>query len=363
MTEKIGVYLGREDDPTKNITNVLEAIGRYLSDHELEAFGTASLPRSVQDYYTQFRTTARSPRTPYTEILATYRNCREYIRQRSPDVLFQLWKYQTHAPGVALAGHLAAVPTITRLTGDVYQEYQGYTGIKKAGVFALANIFGRIPTWISDSMIVFGPYGREQASTRGMDTEDIVTIPPPGDLDERFSPTEDKDALRQELNLPTDRDIVLYIGRLSRQKGMEFLAKVIKQVTNEREILFVLVGEGPYSDDFAERFSASIVRLPGYIPHEKIHQHYRAADVYVHPSFYEGIPLVLIEAMNCDVPVISYPAGDIEVLTPNVVETPSEMATTILSGDWSNTWLNKEYFTEQYQKNALNELVRSICET
>jgi glycosyltransferase involved in cell wall biosynthesis len=357
---RIGVYLGIANDPTDNATEVLSSVGRCLSDHELDAFGTASLPESVRDYYTQIPTTPRSPRMPYTRILATYRDCREYIRRRSPDVLFQVWKYQTHAPGLALAGHRAGVPTITRLAGDVFREYQGHSGVKKVGIFLLANVLGRIPMWISDAMIVFGPYGAAQASSRGMDTEDLVTIPPPGELDERFSPPDDKAVRRRELDLPADKDIALFVGRLSRLKGMDFLAEVIERVASEQDVLFVLAGKGPYHEKLADRFSDDVLRLAGYVPHEEIHHYYRAADVYVHPSPYEGIPLVLLEAMNCGVPVVSRPAGDIAFLTPNIAKTPTEMAVTLLAQDWSDEWLNEEYFTARYQEKALNELVDSL---
>lgn len=125
-------------------------------------------------------------------------------------------------------------------------------------------------------------------------------------------------------------------------------------------MLFVLAGEGPYHDEFASKFSDDLVKLAGYVPHEEIHRYYKAADVYVHPSPYEGIPLVLLEAMNCGVPAISRPAGDIGFLTPNIVETPAAMAAMILVRDWTEEWLNKEYFTTQYQERALNELVDSL---
>jgi glycosyltransferase involved in cell wall biosynthesis len=357
---RIGIYLGTADNPTDNATEVLGGVGRCLSDHELDAFGTASLPESVRDYYTQIPTTPRSPRTPYTRILATYRDCREYIRRRSPDVLFQIWKYQTHAPGLALAGHRVGIPAITRLTGDVFREYQGHSEVKKVGIFLLDNVIGRIPMRISDAMIVFGPYGAAQASSHGMDTKDLVTIPPPGELDERFCPPDDKAVCRRKLDLPTDKDIALFIGRLSRLKGMDFLAEVIERVASEREMLFVLAGEGPYHDEFADKFSDDLVKLAGYVPHEEIHRYYKAADVYVHPSPYEGIPLVLLEAMNCGVPVVSRPAGDVAFLTPNITETPAEMAATILTHDWSDEWLNKKYFTTQYQSATLTNLVESI---
>jgi glycosyltransferase involved in cell wall biosynthesis len=357
---RIGVYLGTTDTPTDNATEILGGMGRCLSAYDLDAFGTASIPESVRDYYTQISTTPRSPRTPYTMILATYRDCREYIRRRSPDILFQVWKYQTHAPGLALAGQRAGVPTITRLAGDVFREYQGHSGVKKAGIFLLDNVLGRIPMRISDAMIVFGPYGATQASSRGMDTEDLVTIPPPGELDERFSPPDDKAVRRRELDLPADKDIALFVGRLSRLKGMDFLAEVIERVASEQDVLFVLAGKGPCREKLADRFSDDVVRLAGYVPHEEIHRYYKAADVYVHPSPYEGIPLVLLEAMNCGVPVVSRPAGDIAFLTPNITETPAEMAATLLAQDWSDEWLNEEFFTTQYQSNVLTNLVESL---
>lgn len=359
---QIGVYLGTADDPTGNVIEALGNLGRCLSDYNLDAFGTASLPESVQGYFTRISTTSRSPRTSYTKISATYRDCREYIRRRSPDVLVQVWKYQTHAPGLALAGHRAGVPTITRLAGDVFQEYQGHSGMRKAGIFLLDNVLGRIPMRLSDAMIVFGPYGAAQASARGMDTEDIVTVPPPGELGDRFAPPDDKAACQQELDLPTDKDIALFVGRLTQLKGMDFLAEVIERVASERDILFVLAGRGPYREKLADRFSSDVVRLAGYVPHEEIHRYYKAADVYVHPSPYEGIPLVLLEAMNCNVPVISRPAGDIAFLTPNIAKTPAEMATTILAQDWTNEWLNEAYFTTRYQSNVLNDLVGSVAE-
>lgn len=358
---RIGVYLGISDDPTDNVAEALGGFGRYLSDHELDAFGTASLPESVQDYYTRIPTTSRTPRTPYTRILATYRDCREYIGRRSPDILFQVWKYQTHAPGLTLAGHQSDVPTITRFAGDVFQEYQGHTGMKKAGIYLLDNVFGRIPMRLSDAMIVFGPYGASQASSRGMDPEDLVMIPPPGELDARFSPPDDKVACQRDLDLPVDKDIALFVGRLSRLKGMEFLAEVIERVMSERDVLFVLVGSGPYREKFAARFADDVVKLAGYVPHDKIHQYYKAADVYVHPSPYEGIPLVLLEAMNCGVPVISRPAGDIPFLTPNIVETPAEMAADIIKRDWSDEWLNKRFFLESNQEQSLRSVIDKLC--
>lgn len=357
---KIGIYLGLDTAPTDNITELLLGVARALSEHKIEVFGRAPLPNSVKDHYTQVQTSPRSPRTPYTKILATYFNCIEYIRQQSPDIIFQIWKYQTHAPGIALAGYRTNVPTITRFAGDIFNESKSFSQPKKLGVDLLTNYFGRIPLYFADSMIVLGPYGAAQVSSHGIEDDDITIVPPPGDLDQRFSPPNNKEKIKEKLDLSTNGKIILYVGRLSKLKGMKFLTDVITQVRGKIDSQFVLVGGGSYRNKFERRFSESVLRLPGHVPHDQIHLYYQASDIYIHPSPYEGIPLVILEALNSGVPVVSRPAGDIGFVTPNITETPSEMANRILTDDYTNNWLNRRYFTDKYQKEALNKIVRSI---
>lgn len=358
---QVGIYIGSTSDSTSNVTRTLTKWGRYLSEyHDLDAFGSADLPASARDFYTSVDTRARSSRTPFTKILQAYRDCLEYQRRRSPDVLMQLWKYKTHAPAITLAGRRTGAPTIIRCPIDVSNEYRGVDGIQKAGVYVLDHGVGHIPVKWSNKLIAMGPNGRDQLKERGANPNDIVILPPPRADSSRFEPPDDKVTQKRELDLPTDTTLALYVGRITKLKGMEFLEDVIDSVRRKKDITFVLVGDGPYKRPLKEKFDEDTLHTPGYVEYDRIDRYYKAADVYVHPSPYEGIPLVIIEALQCGVPVIARESGDVGFVTPNVVDTSEQMADKLVTEQWSLAWKNYKYFGDEYQRDTLKCLIDTI---
>lgn len=359
---RVGLYLGTADDPVENIVRVLTDWGRYIGENvDLEVFGSASPPPNLSEYYNEVRITPRKSKTPFGKIFNSYRDGVEYINKRNPDVLISPWKYHTHAPGIALAGWRTDIPTVTRITGDVYEEYKHYQGAKRVGIFFLDNILGHIPPKLSNKMIALGPYEKSQVTNRGMPQNDVTLLPPPKPTSSRFSPPDDKSKCKNELDLPPDVPIGLFVGRITEEKGMPFLVDVINAVLAEMEMMFILVGEGPFSSKLEGQFNENVI-LPGQIPHNQIDLYYKAADVYVHPSPYEGIPLVILEALSCNLPVVSRPAGDIPFILSdsNIATSPEEMANKLLAGQISQSSKNSKYFTESYQKQALNEIVSGL---
>jgi glycosyltransferase involved in cell wall biosynthesis len=357
MTE-IGIYLGTKGDSTENIEKLLNNWGELLSEeHELTAFGSARLPQTAQSFYSYCPVQDHPANNPFAKIWSVYTQCRDFLRSNNVDVLVQIWKYNTHAAGVAMAGKQSRMPVVTRYSGATFQAYTSHQGIRKLGSFLLNNVINtHIPLLLSDTMIALGPRGRSALTSRGFDPDNVVVLPPPMSNEGRFQPIEDVSHLRKKLDLPHDREIALYVGRITEDKGMEFLTQVIEEVNARRDILFVLVGEGPYRNKFSERFTQDVVRTPGHVPYSEIDQYYKVSDVYTHPSPYEGIPLVIIEALECGVPVVARQAGDIDFVTPNVVSSPSEMVSMILESDWDNAWLHKDRFTHHYQQETLSKM-------
>jgi glycosyltransferase involved in cell wall biosynthesis len=271
-----------------------------------------------------------------------------------------MWRYNTHAVGLSVAGARTQVPVVTRYSSDAFEEYQWVSGPRKLGVFLQNNVLGRLPVHLSEKMIALGPYGQSQLTSRGCHPDDVVILPPPA-ANDRFHPPDDSTERKRTLGISAEKTVVLYVGRLTELKGMEFLLNVLERSRGDPDLLFVLVGEGPYREQFERRFDDDLVRTVGHVAYDSIDRYYKAADCYVHPSRVEGLPLVVLEALECEVPVVARPAGDIGFATSNLVDTPAEMATVLSERRWDSSWKNREYFSSTYQRRTLRDVVESIC--
>jgi glycosyltransferase involved in cell wall biosynthesis len=103
---------------------------------------------------------------------------------------------------------------------------------------------------------------------------------------------------------------VLSVARMDRDKGLDILISAAAYLKNRVDGLsLTLVGDGPLrgelEDQAAELGISGIVRFTGAIEQEDVRNEYARADVFVLPSFWEGIPVVLMEAMAVGVPVVA----------------------------------------------------------
>jgi glycosyltransferase involved in cell wall biosynthesis len=103
---------------------------------------------------------------------------------------------------------------------------------------------------------------------------------------------------------------LLAVGRLTRIKGQALLLEALAML-HERGVAaqLTVVGDGPKRAGL-ERLAQSLgvaahVHFTGAVGQEAIARHYDASDVFVHASFAEGIPVVLMEAMAHRLPVVA----------------------------------------------------------
>jgi colanic acid/amylovoran biosynthesis glycosyltransferase len=118
---------------------------------------------------------------------------------------------------------------------------------------------------------------------------------------------------------------ILCVGRLVPSKGQYILlAAVERLVRSHANVRLRLVGDGPDRERL-ERAIASkglgrCVTLEGSVNQDHIRDYYRQADIFVLPSFAEGIPVVLMEAMAMEVPCISTFVAGIPELVRNEID-------------------------------------------
>lgn len=134
-----------------------------------------------------------------------------------------------------------------------------------------------------------------------------VTIMPNG-LDYslfKFDQTK-RDKIRKELQLE-DKFIVGHVGRFNKQKNHAFLLDVFCELHRKNDKAhLLLIGKGELENEIKEKITR--LNLNDFVtiisPVSNVNEYYMAMDVLVFPSFFEGMPNVVIEAQATDLPCI-----------------------------------------------------------
>lgn len=123
---------------------------------------------------------------------------------------------------------------------------------------------------------------------------------------ERLTMAENRKNIREELNLTTEDIVVLSIGELNRNKNQKVIIQAIKEIGDKR-LHYIICGKGNQRDELEK-----LVEKLGL--KEKIHfLGYRKdvvdicsqSDIYVMPSYREGLPVSSLEAMYCGLPLVT----------------------------------------------------------
>ena len=155
---------------------------------------------------------------------------------------------------------------------------------------------------------------------------DKIRVIPCGVNLERFKPM-DKTAARRQLTFSNEAPIVLYVGRYSPVKGLDYLFKVLSYLEHLGSLRLVLVGgDGEHSRMFehlqSEAKALNIQHrliFTGSVDQEILPVYYSAADVLAVPSHYESFGLVALEALACGTPVVTTPVGAMKTIVQNGV--------------------------------------------
>jgi glycosyltransferase involved in cell wall biosynthesis len=126
----------------------------------------------------------------------------------------------------------------------------------------------------------------------------------------------DSEALKMELRLVPEARVILTVGRLSREKGHKDLIRAFARLRDNRAgdgLRLVIVGDGPERSSLEQLARECDVReqvvFAGHRDDAK--RFYGMADVFALPSYTEGTPNVLLEAMAARLPVVSTNVGGI----------------------------------------------------
>ena len=96
--------------------------------------------------------------------------------------------------------------------------------------------------------------------------------------------------------------VILYVGRISKEKELAFLAKVAEAMPAEANATFAFVGEGPYLPELKRKLKEAV--FTGVLHGKELSQAYASADLFVFPSTTDTYGNVVVEALASGLPVV-----------------------------------------------------------
>lgn len=202
---------------------------------------------------------------------------------------------------------------------------------------------------------------RDVHTLYGVDLARVATIPNGIDPDE-FQPTFDLDRLAA-LGVDVDVPYVLFVGRITRQKGLPLLLRAARHLPDGTQL--VLAAGQPDTAEIARETTGlvealrsegriKVVWLDRMLPRRDVALLYSGAAVFACPSVYEPFGIINLEAMACETPIVASRVGGIpEIVVPG--ET-GLLVPFVATSDDNPDPLNPDRFTRDFAE-ALTSLL------
>lgn len=279
--------------------------------------------------------------TPHIQMLVDYGHCVDLafcIKQTVPDRLLQLVKntynlpfqrnpfhyknlhafkaikniisqnkydlVHTHTPTAGALTRLAAIGTSTKViyTAHGFHFYKGAPILNWLLYFPVEWLL----SFFTDTLITINTEDYEFAKAN-LHANNVEYVPGVGiDLTRFEHPEPTKNNIRNELGIPQDAIVLLSIGELNKNKNHETALKAFAEINNPNTY-YIICGQGPlkeYLAGLATKLNISDKTFfLGY--RSDILEIMKVSDIFIHPSFREGLPVSLMEAMACGLPCIA----------------------------------------------------------
>lgn len=220
-------------------------------------------------------------------------------------------------------GAIPAIIVSKLYTGEVYYWQSGTTYIlDKEQPFNLRNFLtSKLPFEFVKKFTTYFVSGPESMlkyykEIVGVKKDKLVCLY--NDIDiSRFKKTDinEKNALKIQLNISLDKKIILFVHRLSPvRKSLFYMPYVLKKALSfSNDYIVLVIGEGSEQTELMkivnEESLDNKILILGEKPNSEIQMYYQIADIFINPTYTEGFPRVLLEAMASGLPTVTTNAG------------------------------------------------------
>jgi glycosyltransferase involved in cell wall biosynthesis len=210
--------------------------------------------------------------------------------------------------GMGIAGRAAARALRIPLVTSYHTSFTAYAEFYNLG--ALAGWGWRYFRWFhSAAARTFAPTDaiKAEVEAHGFSRVGVWGRGVDGD---RFDPAFRNLAWRRELGIADDALVVLYVGRIAKEKGLEHALRAMHELAADAPaIRFVFVGDGPYTDELRAAAPPTAI-FTGRLSGVPLSTAYASSDVFLFPSVTDTFGNVLLEAMASALVVVAADAGN-----------------------------------------------------
>jgi teichuronic acid biosynthesis glycosyltransferase TuaC len=290
--------------------------------------------------------------------------CAKYLephfRECTPDVACNFWLYPEGFAAVALARKFGIPSVVGSIGSDLNR---------------IADPVSRWLTQLAMKRATFvvtkSEHLRQRAIQMGISDSKVRTIR--NGCDPNVFRMGDRSAARAQLAIDDKAELVLFVGRLDDKKGIfELLEAFASLAAHRPKLRLAYVGDGPGGEllrNKAKQFALEQrIFFPGPCSSQKVAEWLAAANVLALPSYSEGYPNVVIEALSCGRPVIATDVGGIPELvdeSSGILIPPREWRTVAaaINAAMERNW-DERSISEQFRRgwdDAAGELL-GLCE-
>jgi glycosyltransferase involved in cell wall biosynthesis len=234
---------------------------------------------------------------------------REVLQRFEPDVVLSYWLHPDGAVALRLA-RMAGVPAVVMSGGSDLLLLTKRPLRRRAITQVLEK---------ADAVVCVSEHLARAARVLDRAGTPVHVVRRGVNLD-RFC-AGDRAAARARLGWDPGRRALLWVGRMSPEKGLDVLIDACARLPRSLDFSLYLAGDGPLRGELVEHVRraslAQRIVFAGMVPHGDLPDWFRAADVTVLPSRSEGVPNVLLESIACGTPFVASDVGGVaEIADP-----------------------------------------------